>query len=100
MDIQGVIRALDAAKGDLLWQVTIGGPAYSSPTLAGDVVYALTEEGGLLYAFDALTGDELWREVTGREGDFRAASPVPYDNLLFVSSNSMGLVVYRRLGSG
>jgi outer membrane protein assembly factor BamB len=74
------------------WSVNIGGPAYSSPSYADGVVYVVTEAGGLLYAFDAKTGEELWQFVTGTQGDWRSSSPVLIDGILYIASNTQGML--------
>lgn len=76
----------------LQWSVNIGGPAYSSPSYSDGVVYVVTEAGGLLYAFDAMTGEALWRYVTGTQGDWRASSPVLLDGVLYIASNTQGML--------
>jgi hypothetical protein len=57
------------------------------------LLYVITEKGGLLHALDATFGAPRWTYVTGREGDFRSASPVPYEDKLYIASNSEGLLV-------
>jgi outer membrane protein assembly factor BamB len=89
----GEVFAFDIDTGDVLWQTSIGGPAYSSPVYVNGILYVITEKGGLLYALDAQFGSPRWTYVTGRQGDFRSASPVPYDGKLYVASNSEGLLV-------
>ncbi|MEL7233892.1 MAG: PQQ-binding-like beta-propeller repeat protein, partial [Chloroflexota bacterium] len=61
-------------------------------SVAGGLVYVLSEEGGLMYALDGATGDEVWRYETGREGDWRSSTPVIVDGVLFIGSDSMGLL--------
>ncbi len=78
----------------LVWDVNIGGPAYSSPSYADGVVYVVTEAGGLLYAFDAVTGSELWRYVTGAQGDWRSSSPVLIEGVLYLASNTEGMLAF------
>jgi eukaryotic-like serine/threonine-protein kinase len=94
--LDGTLTALDFDVDETSfmprWSVNIGGPAYSSPSYADGMVYVVTEAGGLLYAFDAETGEELWRYQTGEQGDWRASSPVLIDGVLFVASDSQGLL--------
>jgi outer membrane protein assembly factor BamB len=96
---EGAVVALDMADGTVIWQQDIGGPTYASPTLSIDsdgtaVLYAITEQEGLLVAFDGADGTGLWRTQTGREGDFRSASPVLVERVLYVASNSRGLLAF------
>jgi eukaryotic-like serine/threonine-protein kinase len=74
------------------WSVNIGGPAYSSPSYADGVVYVVTEASGLLYAFEGETGEKLWQFVTGTQGDWRSSSPVLIDDILYVASNTQGML--------
>lgn len=92
--IDGTLTALNFADDTFtpLWTVNIGGPAYSSPSYADGVIYVVTEAGGLLHAFDAESGAELWRYQTGEQGDWRASSPVLVDGVLFVASDSQGML--------
>ncbi|MCU0475805.1 MAG: PQQ-like beta-propeller repeat protein [Anaerolineae bacterium] len=95
---EGDLYALDRATGAQVWAQRVGRVAYSSPTLVGDVVYALGEGEGKLYAFDAATGAPLWEVVTGREGDYRSSSPVWAGDTLYIGSNTEGLLAYRADG--
>lgn len=92
--LDGTLTALNFADNTFtpIWSINIGGPAYSSPSYADDMIYIVTEAGALLYAFDAATGEELWRYQTGEQGDWRASSPVLVDGVLFVASDSQGLL--------
>jgi len=99
-DYDGNLVALDKATGEESWRYDIGSPAYSSPSVSRDpitgyeMVYALSEEGGLMYGIDALTGEELWRVQTGEQGDWRSSSPVIVDGVLFIGSNTEGVIAY------
>src|SRR5262245_17778649 len=55
----GSIRALDAANGQVIWDVIHPGGAYSSPAVADGRLYIAIHNRGLL-ALDANTGSELW----------------------------------------
>ena len=57
--------AINALTGEIRWKVTSPGRSFSSPAVAGGVVYYgdATGQGagaGHLYALDALTGKQLW----------------------------------------
>nr|MBA3874610.1 PQQ-binding-like beta-propeller repeat protein [Anaerolineae bacterium] len=60
----------------------------------GNVVYAVTEKGGLLHALDATTGKELWNIVTGTQWDWRSSSPVFVDGTLYIGSNVEGFLAF------
>lgn len=85
-DSSGNVFAVDAAKGDVLWQsgvhamntvagaaqnppLAIKGAIQASPAVQNGVVYVASlgnseSEEGLLVALDAATGDELWQATT------------------------------------
>jgi outer membrane protein assembly factor BamB len=84
----GIIRAFDAASGDLQWKAYTGGAVRIAPTIWKG--RALVGSGdGWVYAFEAKTGRLLWR--------FRAAPaqrkiPV-YDSLLSTWPAAGGVLV-------
>jgi eukaryotic-like serine/threonine-protein kinase len=96
-NFDGEVFAFDLQDGSVKWETTIGGPAYASPVYVDGLLYVITEVDGLLYALDTNFGSPRWTYVTGRAGDFRSASPVPYEDKLYVASNTEGLLV---LGAG
>jgi polyvinyl alcohol dehydrogenase (cytochrome) len=64
----GVWSGLDAATGDVLWQVTPshGGGTSGPVTTANGVVYGCSlDPEGWMYALDAATGAELWEFKSG-----------------------------------
>lgn len=88
---------LDAASGTELWRVRIdskfeegtGNGPRSTPTVFDGVAYVLSARGRL-YAFDAETGDRLWRRNlrklfgSGLQGWGYAASPLVEGDLLIL----------------
>ena len=84
----GIVRAFDAASGDLRWKAYTGGAVRIPPTISKG--RALVGSGdGWVYAFEAKTGRVLWR--------FRAAPaermiPV-YDSLLSTWPAASGVLV-------
>jgi outer membrane protein assembly factor BamB len=84
----GIVRAFDAASGDLRWKAYTGGAVRIAPTIWKG--RALVGSGdGWVYAFEAKTGRLLWR--------FRAAPaqrkiPV-YDSLLSTWPAGSGVLV-------
>lgn len=86
-DLLGRVYALDASSGDLLWRVRAddhpGTTITGTPTVYRDVVYAPVSSlevvfasmdsynccvfRGSVVAYDAATGDELWRTFTVTE---------------------------------
>ena len=56
----GELVALDAATGKQLWNAEFEGPAYGAAIAVNDLVFATSFEG-LVHAFDAKTGGEVWQ---------------------------------------
>ena len=66
--MQGVWSGIDAATGELLWQVTpsSGGGTSGPVTTANGVVYGCSLDPlGHMYALNAATGAELWKFASG-----------------------------------
>ncbi len=60
----GVVHAVDAYTGQVIWSVTAGGPITSSPAVSGGVVYfGCWDEH--LYALEAKTGAVAWKRHLG-----------------------------------
>lgn len=80
----GLVRAHDAATGDVVWSKQLDQYAFSSPPVAdGGVLYvAGAGSGGTLYALAAATGQELWRQSVSN-GDH--SSPVVTADRVHVS---------------
>ena len=81
------LYAMDMATGQAVWEngsvaTPSGFPISSPPVVAGDVVYFASQEG-VVYAIDAMTGEELWTWRTAR--DVRGAVAVVSD-AVFISS--------------
>jgi outer membrane protein assembly factor BamB len=73
-----VMRALDAASGKVIWQTSYAAPVNvnpaaqahgpgpkSTPTFANGRLYALGM-GGIVTAFDAVSGKQLWQKPAGK----------------------------------
>jgi outer membrane protein assembly factor BamB len=65
------LRAIDAATGTLRWAAFVWGAGTSSPAVSDAAVYG-SYNCGNDYAFDALTGSQLWMHV----GDCQGAAGV------------------------
>ncbi len=71
----GYLSAVDASTLELVWQRKLSGTVQGGTVVtAGNVVF-VGAAGGFLYAFDARTGDELWKFNTGAG---IAATPMIY----------------------
>jgi outer membrane protein assembly factor BamB len=90
--LDGVVHAIARPNGDIVWTARMGGPAYLSPVLVQDVVYAITENDGQMYAFDAINGERSWSYQTGSQGDWRSAAPVIADGVSYITSNTERLL--------
>ena len=73
---------LDAATGDVIWRVALGGPSYASPLIENGRIY-IGDNSGTLLVFGVDSGDllaqyKLDREIQGR--------PLLWSDLLLVGS--------------
>jgi outer membrane protein assembly factor BamB len=73
---RGVAAAFDAASGKELWRKTLSMPFRSAPTLAGDLLFAVTIDSQLL-AINTATGDIVWnhRGIDETTGLMNSVSP-------------------------
>lgn len=87
MDSTEFVCALDAATGAERWRFNSAGPLFSSPVVAGGLVYVSSSDAddysdtpkdesspGVLYALDAASGTERWKFPTGPSGESPAIS--------------------------
>ena len=89
---RGFVSAFDPTTGELSWQQIFEGYGQSGPVVtAGSVVFvgAGSNIAGYFYAFDAETGEELWRFNTGA-GVFSSPSVYMVDGEQFVTVASGG----------
>ncbi|MFD1020908.1 carboxypeptidase regulatory-like domain-containing protein [Thalassobacillus hwangdonensis] len=89
------LRAFSMEDGTEVWSKTMEGEGFLSKTVYHEgTLYAsassTTMDDGTLYAFDAATGDELWRAAD--VGDSQAASPIVYENMVIATSASEPLL--------
>ncbi len=64
-DYIGALRAIDPASGKIVWEQKNPAPLWAGvPATASNLVFTGTPEG-YLKAFDAKTGEELWKFQTG-----------------------------------
>lgn len=89
---RGVVSAYDPTTGELAWRQVFEGYGQSGPVVtAGGLVFvgAGSNIAGYFYAYDALTGEELWRFNTG-SGIYAAPSVYMVDGEQFVTVASGG----------
>ena len=88
----GMLAAMPAAKSgkltdkDARWIVRGIQAGYASPVSDGERIYAL-DNGGVLFAFEAKTGKQLWHQALGT---IAKASPVLGDGKLYVGTENTG----------
>ena len=93
----GMIAAVPAAsKGtltdkDARWIVRDVQAGYGSPVSDGERIY-LVDNGGILFAFDAKTGKQLWTE---KLGTIQKSSPVLADGKLYVGTENGKFYIIR-----
>ena len=93
----GMIAAVPAAsKGtltdkDARWIVRDVQAGYGSPVSDGERIY-FVDNGGILFAFDAKTGKQLWTE---KLGTIQKSSPVLADGKLYVGTENGKFYIIR-----
>jgi outer membrane protein assembly factor BamB len=87
------LYALDAGTGAPDWSVGLAGTyGFSALAYDGQVIFALNYDG-LLTAFSASTGQELWATQMPEQWAF-TAPPTAYDGVVYVSGAGYGGYVY------
>lgn len=61
--VHGELFALSPDDGRIVWQVSLGGDAWTAPAVADGRLFVGLSTGALV-ALDARTGEELWRYLT------------------------------------
>jgi len=75
------------------WKVTRNVPNRPSPVLAGDLLFMVDQDGGVVTCLEALTGKEIWKERLPGAGSY-SSSPVLADGrLYFFNENGHGTVI-------
>ena len=100
-----VVVCLDAEKGTEFWQHSIvePQPSYSTPTLDGNSVYALSNKG-ILMCLNAKNGKVRWQKDIVEEFQVEkvkygyAGSPVIAGDSLFLNVNASGLALNKNTG--
>jgi outer membrane protein assembly factor BamB len=88
-DPSSSLLALDEMTGDKLWSAPTGYPfVLSSPTVANGVVYVGTDRP---YAFDALTGKQLWSTAGSNQIN---ATPAVADGVMYIGAFNNRLYAY------
>lgn len=97
---QGVLEALSAADGTLLWQHTVAAPIESLPTVANDMVFLSSDVGsdqptGKLEALRATDGTVEWQASVGSY----PSSPAVVGNMVYVLAGSQVLAFDAQTGA-
>jgi len=92
----GDAAALDAATGNIVWQVRPGGPLRGSPTVGGDTVYVVSQDNQL-FALNTASGEQRWAVSGSAEssGVFGVASPAFAQSTVVAGYSSGELSAYR-----
>ncbi len=85
------LQAVDARTGRERWRLATERPVWSSPAVAGDMVY-VGDGSGTVYAVDRETGRERWRHKAGRR---IFSSPVIASGVLYVGNDDGGVYAMR-----
>jgi outer membrane protein assembly factor BamB len=85
------VHALQAADGKELWRFQTPGFIWSSPSIAGSMLY-VTSQPGVLYAIDLHSGKEAWRYPT-RSGVL--SSPAIADGVAYFGCNDGAVYAIR-----
>jgi len=69
----------------IAWSRKRGGPYMPTPIVYGDLLYACSNQG-VLTAYKAITGEQVYQERLGGKGGAFTASPVASDGKVYLSS--------------
>jgi outer membrane protein assembly factor BamB len=89
------LHAVDKANGEVAWSASIGFVGASSPrapAVADGKVYVSNGDKGL-YAFDADTGEQRWRQELGER---RLSKPAVGDERVYVATSELAAVAIDR----
>jgi outer membrane protein assembly factor BamB len=81
----------DVTDTHVAWKATRGIGAKPSPLLVGDLIYAVSDTGGVVTCLDAKTGIEVWQHRVGGGG--HSASPVFADGAIYFFAEDGSAVV-------
>ena len=94
----------DVTATHVAWRAIKGIGAKPSPVLVGDLIYAVSDTGGVVTCLDATTGAEVWQHRLGATA--HSASPLFADGALYFFSEDGSAVAlkpgreYREMGRG
>jgi len=73
----------DVTDSHVAWSTTRSTPHIPSPVILGDLMFLITDKGGIARCLNAKTGEELWKKRLG--GDHWASPLLADDKLYFLS---------------
>ncbi len=73
------------SNDSIAWSKKRGGPYMPTPIVYGDLLYACSNSG-VLTAYKAITGEQVYQERLGGKGGAFTASPVASDGKVYLSS--------------
>ena len=73
----------DVTDSHIAWSTERSTPHIPSPVIVGDLLFMVTDKGGIVSCLNATTGEEVWRK---RIGGNHWASPVHANGKLYLSS--------------
>ncbi|UCG54026.1 MAG: PQQ-binding-like beta-propeller repeat protein [Dehalococcoidia bacterium] len=82
--IGGVIYALDAETGDLVWRLETGEQMWATPAIDGDTLFIGTFDKKL-YAVDINTGNKKWQQPFETQGPV-ISTPIVNDGIVYIGS--------------
>jgi outer membrane protein assembly factor BamB len=88
----------DITKSHVLWKKTKGLP-YVASAIAYRGQYVLVKDGGLVTAFDAKTGDEIYVQERALAGGKYYASPVAANGNIYFTSLEDGVITVLKGGA-
>ena len=80
----------DVTDSHVAWSTTRGTPKIPSPIVAGDLLFMVTDKGGVVRCLDARTGEEFWKK---RIGGTHWASPLHANGNIYFFSKQGEIVV-------
>jgi outer membrane protein assembly factor BamB len=98
-ELRGVVHAVDAATGAVIWTYPTGDTVWSQAAVSGGSVYVGSDDG-FVYALDAATGQLRWKQATGGpiQGGPAVAEGVVYagseDGSLYAFEASTGTMIW------
>jgi outer membrane protein assembly factor BamB len=85
MNNAGVVTCAEAATGKVLWQLRVGGTHWSTPVLAGNLLYCFNQEGDARVVRIGSDQGELLHSM--KFGEVIQGSPAVVDGAIFVRSD-------------